>query len=167
MFIYTNLYKTCVHNFNAISNILGLPDIDPPSYEEFCESVLHHDASIISGPMLNKNHSKESKKLISIGNRGLKRTDETKKNISTALLASPNARVKNQDGCLNPMFNKKHSDETKKKMSEKRKGQSSPSIGKKWKRSTAAGKKQSSTITGRKRFYKPDGSWAWIYPIKT
>jgi len=167
MFIYTNLYKTCTHNFNAISNTLGLSDIDPPSYEEFCESVLHHGAITISGPMLNKNHTKESKKLISINNRGLKRTGETKKNISTSLLVSPNARVKNQDGRLNPMFNKKHSDETKNKMSEKRKGRPSPSIGKTWKRSGAAGKKQSSTVTGRKRFYKPDGSWVWIYPIKT
>ena len=27
-------------------------------------------------------------------------------------------------------------------------------------------KKQSQTVTGRKRKYKPDGSWYWVYPIK-
>jgi len=163
MIIYTNLYKTCTSNFNTISDHFGLEHIEPSSYEDFCLSVWHDENAILS-PMHNRHHTEESKKLISIGNIGLKRTNETRKNISAAMLASPNARCKNQNSGLNTMFNKKHSDATKKKMSEKRKLRESPALGKTWKRSAAAGKKQSATVTGRKRFYKPDGSWTWIYP---
>ena len=69
-------------------------------------------------------------------------TEEGKKKLSKAQKQSQTARAKNQNGCLNPMFNKKHSDETKKKMSEKAKARKVHGpTGKTWKR-TDESKKQ-------------------------
>jgi hypothetical protein len=51
---------------------------------------------------------------------------------------------------------RKRTDEFKKRISELAKLRSSESY-----------KKQSATVTGRRKFVKPDGSWTWIYPTKT
>jgi hypothetical protein len=45
-------------------------------------------------PFFNKKHSEESKKLISLGGRGLKRSVQTKKNISDSKLGSKNPATK-------------------------------------------------------------------------
>ena len=45
-------------------------------------------------PFFNKKHSDESKKLISLGGTGLKRTDETRKNLSASKMGEKNPATK-------------------------------------------------------------------------
>lgn len=169
MIIYTNLYKTSTRNYNVISDHFGLEHIEPLSYEDFCLCITPGVYTTING-MRGRHHTEEAKKLISQANRGRKITEEQRKNLSKAMLALPTARCKNQSGDLNPMFGKKHSDETKKKISEKAKARpadSHPCLGITWNRTAESNAKFSEFNKGKKRFYKPDGSWTWIYPTKT
>jgi hypothetical protein len=47
-----------------------------------------------NNPFFNKKHSEESKKLISLGGKGLKRSDQTKVNLSKSKLGSKNPATK-------------------------------------------------------------------------
>ena len=47
-----------------------------------------------NNPFYNKTHTEESKKLISLGGTGLKRTDETRKNLSKSKMGNKNPATK-------------------------------------------------------------------------
>lgn len=69
------------------------------------------------------------------------------------------------------MNSKSHTLETKKKISEKNKGRAAwnkdipnPLAAENGKRSAD---KQRQTVTGRKRKYRSNGSWFWVYPNRS
>lgn len=67
-------------------------------------------------------HSKEIKKKMSEGRKGMKYSDEAKKRLSES-----------RKGKRSPMYGKKHSEESKRKMSESMKGENHPMYGKRGK----------------------------------
>jgi len=77
----------------------------------------------IKHPMYGKHHTNETKNKISQKMKGNKLSEKTKNKISESLLKNGRSEKENLKqskrmiGKNNPMFNKKHSDQTKKKMS--------------------------------------------------
>ena len=104
MTIYTDLYKFSTKNYNAISDIFGMPHINPPSYEEFCLAVNHIEQTT--------HHDDKAKQMMSIA---------VKAQFDSG--RSPNITF----------AGKKHSQESLEKMKSKRSGKT-PSKGKTWKR---------------------------------
>lgn len=76
----------------------------------------------------------------------------------------PLGKYNNQSGVLNQMYGKKHTEESRAKMSKNRTGRPSGALGKKWNRTDESKKKLSATCKGRKKLVKSDGSWTWHYP---
>ena len=104
MTIYTNLYKFCAHNYNAISDTLGMLHIDSPSYKEFRTTV-----NVIEQ---TTRHDDKAKMMMSI---------------------SVKAQFDNGRQPNITFAGKKHTKESLEKMKSKRAGKT-PSKGKTWKR---------------------------------
>jgi hypothetical protein len=76
------------------------------------------------GNFYNKGHTEETKKKISKKNKGNSRPDLAERNRRGLSLTTRKKISKNHhdvSGCNNPMFGKTHSEETKKRISEKKK----------------------------------------------
>jgi hypothetical protein len=171
MDIYKELYEYLMsadieaqnHAFNTPGYVFDL------TYEEFCNQIEPKDnvyfaCSIPSYGFKGKSHSEETKKKMKAAQVGKKRSEQTKQNIKNGILNSSTHKSKNQFGETNPMYDKKHSEESKAKMSKSRTGKPGTAFGKTWKRSEESKKKMAATCKGRKKLVKPDGSWTWHYP---
>lgn len=173
MHIYKELYEYLKSaDIEAQNRALGNPDyVFDLTYEEFCKQIipLEHAAPVApdSYGFRGKKHSDKTKAKMGQMKKDQKRSQEARENISKGMLASANIRARHQTGDKNPMFGKKHSDETRAKMSRTRKGKPGTSLGKTWTRPEEANKKLAEAVKGRKKYTRPDGTWTWIYPLKT
>ena len=171
MNIYKELYEYLMSaDIEAQNRTFGTPDyVFDLTYEEFCKQIeptdnIYFVCSTPSYGFKNKTHSEETKKKMKASQIGKKRSEQAKQNIKNGILNSSTHRSKNQSGEMNPMYGKKHSEESKAKMSKSRTGKPGTALGKTWKRSEESKNKMSAAFKGRKKLIKPDGSWTWHYP---
>jgi len=100
--------------------------LSPSQYEKVKKAKSKAMSIRMSGknhPMYGKTHTKEAKRKISEINKGRKHSKETKKKISESMTGKKNHMYgKGLIGEKNGMYGKTHSEESKRKMSEAKKG---------------------------------------------
>lgn len=111
-------------------------DFNPSKVPEIAEKISKsHMGKKLPQEVINKmvasrkgfKHSEETKKKLSLMNKGKKLSNEVKQKISEATMGmhrSPSTEFKKGEmsGANNPMYNKKHTKESRKKMSQSTKG---------------------------------------------